>query len=112
TPLPAGRADPCLPQCGAVAAQPSGRGPRSAGRASPSTQKPATGLYTERGSYALLAQLVEHFHGKGLQPAGRTRRRMAQQSRFAAVSCVAARTIRLSYAIGFGPVWAPLAVSA
>src|SRR5881392_1769882 len=63
-------------------------------------------------SFADVAQLVEHFTRKGLQPFGGTGRRMAQQSRFAAVSCVAARTIRLSYAIGFGPVWAPLAVSA
>src|SRR5947209_1343513 len=37
---------------------------------------------------------------------------MAQQSRFAAVSCVAARTIRPSYVIASGPIWVPVAVSA
>src|SRR6059058_6219464 len=62
--------------------------------------------------FADVAQLVEHFTRKGLQPFGGTGRRMAQQSRFAADSCLAARTIRLSYVISFGPVWAPLAVSA
>src|SRR3954449_8135329 len=62
--------------------------------------------------FADVAQLVEHFTRKRVQRWPGIGRTMAQQSRFAASSCVAARPVKLSYVIALGPVWARLAVSA
>src|SRR2546426_12806254 len=62
--------------------------------------------------FADVAQLVEHFTRKKVQRLGRMGRKLAQQSRFPAGSWVAASGITWSSVIAFGPVSAPLAVSA
>src|SRR3954447_22935765 len=63
-------------------------------------------------SFADVAQLVEHFTRKRVQRSSGTERRLAQQSRFAADSWIAASPVTWSSVIAFGPVSAPLAVSA